>query len=208
MSTQISASGGSNSSSGGAPETTQTQQNPNVSSTAPAKEGGDSVSLETHRKLLSEKKKVEEQLRSFADKEKKRAEDEARQREDYKTLLAAREAELTAEREEHAKLKNRINSGAKLRSVLEAIDGTVDEAFYGLIPVDKVVLDPETGLPDPMTVKDAVKFFESKYSKVITPKEVILPPSDAAKGAPTGLTYEQWKSLPLDEQKKRMKDVL
>lgn len=174
---------GTNSSPSGASESENTETTTNVSvSTTEANEPG-TVSVETYRKTLNQEKNLRERLNALESEKKQSQEADLRAKEDYKKLLETRDAELTTERDSHRKLQDRINTGTKIRSVLDGVNGTIDREYWDLIPVGTVVLDPETGMPDPATVREAVRILETKFSKIISPKSVKVPPSDAAKGS-------------------------
>jgi hypothetical protein len=92
-------------------------------------------------------------------------------------------------------------------AVLSHLSGEVEDQYFGLIDVSQVVIDPSTGLPDETSAQKAASLFEQRYSKVIMRPSGVAMPNQAAKGAATQLTYQEWLQLPYDEQKKRMKDV-
>ena len=55
----------------------------------------------------------------------------------------------------------------KLRALVGAIDGTVDSKYYELMPIDKVLVDPETGELDQMSVNKAVENFRQEHGILI-----------------------------------------
>lgn len=194
------ASGGGNLESSGTPESESTE------TTTPVVEKN-VVAYETHQKLLSEKKALAARLATFEAEQKANAEKALKDKEDWKALAEAKDTELKAVSEKLAKREEISNKGMKLRAILDAVGGKIDESYFPLIPVDMVEIDPDTGLPDKAKVAAAVKVIQTKYAQIITPKTGALPTSEAARGATQKLSYSSWLGLPIDEQKKRMKDV-
>lgn len=206
---QSNGSGGTNLSSGGATD------NNSAADTTSTESKSDSVKYETYTKVLSEKKKRDEevselkkQLESFQSKDKEREETNLKAKEDYKKLLEIRDKELKESRDKHAGLLGTLEQVAKRGAFLDAVSGTIDEQYYSLIDMKNIVIDPSTGIVDEASVLKAAKDFEAKYPLVIKRSSGNGLPNDAAKGGSTKLTYEEWKSLPLKEQKSRLKEVL
>jgi hypothetical protein len=177
---------------------------------------GEDVSYETHRRLLSQKKKLQEERdRLLADKEKRDAEavlaEKTRLEEqgEYKQLL-------DLERKKNEELAGQLNTfettskqAKKLDAVLTATNGKIPKKFWGLIDLGSVVVDPETGEVDAMSVTKTVENLRAEYPEIIrTGKGGSLPPN-APQGSGQGtLTYDEWKKLPLDEMKKRQAEVM
>lgn len=200
MSQDNSSSSGANGSASGSDEI-----NPNESK---------QVSYDSHRKLLGEKKKLQEefltvksQLDELMSERKQREEAELTKKGEYQKLLAAREDELRKEREEKENLKATLHNGLKLDQFLRTLNGKVDEAFFGLINLDEIAIDPETGRPDPASVQTAARNFEKTYGKVIERPSGVKMPNEAP-GSASVLTYEEWLKLPPKEMKSRMKEVM
>lgn len=192
---------------------------PDDSSGVPGDEGNkneqSTVSYETHRKLLSEKKKRDEELDAlkkrlgeFESKEKERTEQELKQKEDFKSLLALRDKELQETKSRLTELTTQQVNALKLESFLSAIDGKIDRKYWGHIDLDKIKLNPDSGDVDEMSVTALVDQFKKEYPEIIkVGRAPGLPPnSPQPSGGP--LSYEQWLKLPLAEKKKRMAEVM
>lgn len=174
----------------------------------------DVVSYDTHRRLLAEKKKRDEEnaaLRSRLDAieaaNREREEAELKAKEDYKKLVELREKELT---EVRAKLdqKERIFTEAKkLDHFTRALGTSIQPQYLGLVNTDEILLDPATGAVDEPSVARAVENFRQRYPEIIPTRHGALP-AGAPIGNGGGLTYEQWLKLPVDEMRKRRKDVI
>lgn len=187
------------------------EQNPNT--TAPDSE---SISYETHKKLLSEKKRRDEenallkkQLEDFQAKERAREEDELKKQKNYEQLLKLREEELHKEREEKNSLRSMAEKGIKRRSFLDAVNGLVEEQYWGLINLEEIAIDPTSGMPDEASVHKAAREFEKRFPLVLQNRSGgPRLPADAPRGAGARLTHEEWLKLPLKEMKARLKEVM
>lgn len=154
------------------------------------------ISYDTHRKLLDEKKKLQAQLESFLAKEKEREEADARKRGDYESLLKAREEELAKERSQRQELADRITHGLKLNSVIDALGGNVDQKWFKLIDTTEVAVNPETGDIDQMTVARVAESLKKQWPEMIRSSAKF--PSAAPqglRGGPGKITESEWKSL-------------
>lgn len=134
----------------------------------------DSVAYDTYRKVLSEKKKRDEQLRElteklseFQSKEKQRTEEELRKKEDYKKMLELREGELNEYKSKYEGLITQQRSVTKLTSFLDNLDGKVAKKYWDKIDLDQIVYDDETGEVDQMSVKKAIESFKAEYPEII-----------------------------------------
>lgn len=166
------------------PSGTSESDNPTINDSGSSTEGKkDSVSYDSYQKLLGEKKKASERLAALEADQKRREEADLVAKEDYKKLLEARDKELSEVKSILTKKEELQTSALKTRAILDGVNGTVDREYYDLLPVSEVVIDPETGLPDAASVRNAVKIVETKFAKIINPKAAKLPHSDAASGS-------------------------
>lgn len=172
-----------------------------------------SVSYESHQKLLNEKKKRDEDLRlareelkKFQDERKIMEETALREKEDYKKLFESREAELKAEREARQGIENQILDSKKMRSFLQNVGTPIPEKFWGLIDLDRIAVDPATGTIDDVIVKNYADEFKKNYFEITMNRGPKIPDNGPINDK-NSLTYEQWLKLPPSEQRKRIKDV-
>lgn len=194
--------GGAN---GGSSGTTGTQSQPgSQGDPAASSESTQQVSYETHRKLLAEKKKVQEERDALAARLKTQEEDDLKRKGDIEKLLKLREDELQKARADHKQLEENIQGGLKLDAVLNTVNGKVDKRYWRLIDLSDVVIDPNTGVPDPTSVSVAVKKFESSYPEVVVKATGARLPNEAASsGAGLPMTEETWKRLSPKDRKLR-----
>jgi len=171
------------------------------------KQQEDKVAYETYRRVLSEKKKMQERLEQLEKLAREREEAELKEKEkwqEYAKLKEKEALEIKQKYDEEIKAKTDM---IKMSSFLDAIDGVVPREYWSLIDLEKIVVDPATNMPDPLSVQQAAKEFQTKYYKVIEKKPVAKTPNDAPKAGGT-LSYEDWLKLPLAEMKKRQKEVV
>lgn len=171
----------------------------------PSTKKDDTVSYESHKKLLDEKKNLAKRLEEFEKKAKDEKDAELKAKEQFKELYEAtkKEAEELA-----TKLKDNErekNDYRKLNAFIKSVDGDVPQQYWGLIDLDKIALD-DSGKVDEASVKKAVKDFEKSFPEVVKKKTAKMP-NDAAAGGTGTLSHEQWAKLPYDEKRKRLKDV-
>lgn len=175
----------------------------------------ESVAYETHKKLLAEKKKRDEelsQIKSQLDemraKERERQESELKAKEEWKKLVEIREKEISDLKSSIEKKDSLIVTSIKRGAVKQAINGLVPDKYLGLIDVSKVVINPETGEPDPSSVQEVARAFEQEHRMLIQSKDGKSGlPNEAASGT-RKLTYEEWTKLPTSkEMKARQSEV-
>lgn len=189
MSEQAKPSSGGNDGSGSAAVADQDQQN-------------QTVAYETHKKLLAEKKKrdedlnrIQEQLKEMQAKERERQESELKAKEEWKKLVEIREKELADLKKQVEQKDSLIVTSIKRGAVKSAINGLVPDKYIGLIDVSKVVINPETGEPDPASVQEVARTFEQEHKLLILSKDGKTGlPNDAASAAKK-LTVSEWKAL-------------
>ncbi len=179
-----------------APETTETKPK-------------DFVTYETHRKLLDEKKKIAERLTTLESERKAREEDEARKRGDFETLLKTRDEELVRLRGELTTREQRENNARKLAAVLDTVGGEVESKWYSLIDVSSIVLHPETGEIDQMSVTKTVEALRKTWPEMIKNPNPAKLPSNAPLGNGAGkISRDEWLKLPSKEMAKWKPDQI
>lgn len=177
--------------------------------------GSGSVAYETHRKLLAEKKRRDEELaaanakiEAFQADMKAREEAELRQKEDYKRLLELREKELLETKAKNESFQRMVEEATKIQALQKALNGALDPKFRPLVDIDQIVLDPATGKVDELSVTAYAEKFRQTYPTVLVGTKMAPGmPTNAPQGGGGSLTYEAWLKLPRDEMIKRQKDV-
>lgn len=213
--------GGNNPNASGATDTNSNDPS-KTPTTPPVETTKETVSYESHQKLLGEKKKrdaenaeLKARLDAIEAKAQADAVEAATKKGDTEMLLKL-EREKTAKAELKAKenqdaltdVNSRLERGAKMRAFLGSVNGAVDEQYWPLVNLDGIKINPETGMPDAVTVQAAAREFEKNYPLVLKSKSnPATLPGDAPRGGGAKLSYEEWLKLPLKEQKARMREV-
>lgn len=189
-----------------------TNQNPSGMPVAEVQKE-EKVSYETYKRVLSEKKKRDEELEKhrieLAEVKRKLKEDEElklKEKEDYKSLIQIREKELEEARNESKALREEQLQNLKLGSFLKTLGSEVHSKYWGMIDLEQVKLDPD-GKIDQMSITQAVENFKKTYPELIINGRGPKLPADAPSSGPGSLTVEEWKKLPSKEMAKRIKDL-
>lgn len=175
-----------------------------------------SVSYETHRKLLGEKKRAEEkqtelerQMGEMRAEQKRQAEAKMLEEKNLQGLLDVRNKELEEERTRREVLEAQQRDQRKAAAFLGALTGQIDVAKYGpLINLEKIVIDPQSGEPDAASVTAAAREFEAAYPEIVQRKTGVTLPADASRGGNSKITYVEWLKLPVKEMLKRQREVM
>lgn len=169
-------------------------------------------------RILSEKKKLQAEndankakLLEFEDKERDEKQKALEEKGDYEKALELERNKTKVATEKLGAVTGRLKEGEKLSAFLKAVNGTVDEKFWGLIDLTKVI-QSDDGVIDKDSVNTAVATFtESFGNELIRKKGTADLPTDAPSGddPPTNaIKYVDWLKLPPKEMKQRSKDVV
>lgn len=171
-----------------------------------------SVSFETHEKLLSQRKKDQERLKALEEENKKYKQSALEAEGKKDELIAELRAEKEKKESEAKALQTRFAENVlKSQIALKAKEyGCVDtDMLYKAMDLEKLQVElVDTDLN--VDTKSLTKHIEEIKGQKQYLFSVEAPaPRDGNPGAGAGkkLTHEQWLALPYDEQKKRMKDV-
>lgn len=174
----------------------------------------DLVKYDTYKRVLNEKKARDAELREakaviekYETEKRSFEESTLREKEDWRKLFEQRESELKTTKLELDSIKTRVVDSKKLNSFLNAIEKPIEQKYWSLVELDKIVVDPNSGEIDSSTLKNYAEEFKKEYWKVIdssTPKM----PNENHNNKPNGITYDYWLTLKPNEQKKRLKDII
>lgn len=168
----------------------------------------ETVAYETHLKLLDEKKKLKERLDSLEAAAKKREEDDLKAKEDFKKIAELKEQEANEFKQKLELVEARERNAIKLDAFLKTLDGKVDQKFWGHVDLDAILVNPDTGELDKMSVAKVVEKFRKEYPEIIQrPGQNQLPNAAAAGASGSKLTYEEWLKLPPKEMAARRNEV-
>lgn len=169
--------------------------------------GGDdksgSVKLETHRRLLDEKKKIQKERDDLLS-EKKRLEDaEALKQGNFEKLLNESKAKIQT-LEQQIKANNDLeNDRKRFAAVLKGLGGAVEERWNTIIAnhLDEVKFGDDGALDQASvnTVTDALK---KTFPEIVKKDAPGMPNGKPAGGAAQTINRSDWEKLPYAEMRK------
>lgn len=165
-----------------------------ASGTEETQHSKDSVAYDTYRKVLSEKKKRDEQLssiqaelESLRAQQKEREEAELKDQNRWKELYESLHQENSQLKSSLSEKDQRWESAIKLDSFYRALNGRViDSKYAGFIDTSKILLDPETGEVDQTTVQREVERIQKEYPEIIKGGQAKSLPAQAPQGVHSG----------------------
>lgn len=135
----------------------------------------DSVAYDTYRKVLSEKKKRDEQLQSVTEEltaiksqMKEKADQELKDQNRYKELYESTVQENQNLKSSLSEKDTRWNNALKLDAFYKGLNGKViDSKYSGFINVDNILVDPDTGSIDTTTVQREIERVTTEYPEIV-----------------------------------------
>jgi hypothetical protein len=186
-----------------------TQNDAPVVHPSPSPVGGDEqpkpkdvVAYETHQKLLSEKKKLQERLDALETERKQREETELTQKGEIQKLLDLRTKEAEELRKSLTLKEERELRAKKLGAVLKGLGGSVDDKWFTVIGdhIDDVILN-ESGEIEQMSVTGVVEGLKKVWPEMIKKSGPIMP-NESPNGGTTTIARSEWLKLPSAEMSK------
>ncbi len=176
----------------------------------------DFVSYDTHRKLLGEKKrekeenlKLRKQMNELLGEKSNREEQQLKENNDWKALAEKREEELKDRDTQLKGIENDRLNAKKLDSFLGALSGNLERKFWGLIELDKILVNPETGEVDEMTVTKQVETWKKEYPETLGYNvSGAKLPNESPKPAENSVNYDKWKNMSAADMRKNLKKVV
>ena len=158
--------------------------------------------------ILAEKKKLQSRQKEFEQRDKEKEEAKLKEANEWKQLVDLKEKELSEHKTTLQQMKDQAVVRSKLESFVSTIGvGKVDQKYWQLIDLDKIVVNPETGDVDKNSVAKAVEDFKKDYPQIIIGQGKAPLPTDAPQTAQT-ISYSEWLKLPAKEMRKRLKDIV
>lgn len=163
----------------------------------------ESVSYETHRKLLSEKKRVQEERDALAAKDAERERKELEARGDFLKIIEIEKKRADEAEAKASSYEERTKTSKKVNALLKALDNSVPEKYLVMLPYEDLPIDPETGEVNQTAVAKAAEEFRKNYPELLIKPNGPRLPTEAPRGNGAGMiTAEDYAKLPLDEMKK------
>lgn len=164
----------------------------------------DSVTYETHRKLLDEKKKLQAKLAEIENDKKQKEEEELTRKGETQKLLELVKKEAEELRTKLTVKEQREVQAKKLSAVIRSLGSNVDEKWFGVIGqhLDEVVYNPDSGEVEQMSVTAIVEDLKKTWPEMIKKLPVGMP-ADAPRGSGQGvIERSEWLKLSAKEMRK------
>lgn len=173
---------------------------PVVESAVESKEG--SVSYETHRKLLAEKKNMQARLREIEEKagqlesnlksiETKKLEEQNR----YKELYEQIQKENSSLKSSITERDQAIQNAIKVDAFQKALGSkSIDQKYYGFINTDNIIYDMESNAVDELSTQKEVERILSEFPEIVKDTQSKQLPNQAPKsGVARSMSTRQQK---------------
>jgi len=153
----------------------------------------DFVKYETYQRIVSEKKKRDEQLgemskrvQELESQQKQREEQELRAKEDYKKLLDLREKELSETKSKLNEFSVMQKLEKKAQAFVNAVGGLKKQEYMNLVDFDQIILTEE-GTIDQMSLEKYKDEWVQKFPETLvdkkTPSVPVTSPQSAVRPA-------------------------
>ena len=163
----------------------------------------DTVAYDTYRRAMSELKEAQAKLKE-QDAQRKLEEDERlKTQNEWKQIAERREKELADMRSHFEEQNSWIEKSVKLNAVYKHLGGKLKHQDYSsFIPLDKVLVNPETKLVDEATAKEVAAEFASTHSSLVEFRTPRLP--NEAPGQKTTMSGKSLDEMTREEIQERI----
>lgn len=173
----------------------------------------DAVAYTTYKKVLTEKKNIQEKMRSLESQlneinegKKQQEQKKLEEQGEYKKILENREAELANFKADNEALAMELTSTWKKTAFFNKLGtGLVDPVYEQHIPLDQIAINPETNSVDVESVDVAVNQFLEKHPHLVKRKEASKLPANAPN---TNYAPKPINSLTKTEMSERLNGAL
>lgn len=139
------------------------------------RETSETVSYDTHKRTLAQRAKLKEErdalnaeLEKFRQAEREREEAKLKEQGEYKKLLEAKEERIRQLEGNTREYEQRFVNAHKLNAFKEALGaGLRKPEYYDFVELEKIVIDPDTGLVDHDSLAPVVDDFRTKYDELV-----------------------------------------
>ena len=151
------------------PDVSDIHTNPDVASGADGANApkADTVAYETHRRLLGEKKALQAKFEELVNANSAKDEQALAEQGEYKGLYEQSKTAVEDLKGKLADAQTQQDNFRKLRAALGALGGKVDQKYYSHIGIDNILLDPDTGEVDEMSLTKTVEKFKKDHGVLI-----------------------------------------
>lgn len=128
----------------------------------------DKVAYDTYRRVLSEAKKLKDELRAIKEQEQKSHETKLKEQNEWKALAEAKASQAEQLEKLYKEQQEQIVNGMKFQEFEKHLGGRLKDRDYAtFIDFDKIVINPETKSIDEESVKGVVSNFVKKHSHLV-----------------------------------------
>jgi len=154
----------------------------------------DKVAYETYSRVLSEAKKLKEKLKSYEDEQQKAQEAKLVDEKQYKTLAENYKLQLETEKQAKAELLDQVTNGIKYDAFRRHLPGElVSDDFIDKLPLDKIIIDPDTKKINEESATMAANEFYKKHPYLVKTQQAKMP-NAAPKAADFSANFNGLKS--------------
>ena len=147
----------------------------------------DKVAYDTYRRVLSEAKKLKEQVKLYEEEKNKGNEDRLKEQQQYKTLAETYKTQLEQKSKLLEEQESSIVNGMKYQEFEKHLNGKLKSKDYAtFIEFEKIAIDPETKRIDEESVKSVVSKFVKEHSSLVDFGGGAKLPNQAARAGSVG----------------------
>lgn len=164
----------------------------------------ETVSYDTHRKLLDEKKKIQAKLEQIETERKTKEEAELAQKGELQKLLDLRTKEAGELREKLQREEARKLQAKKLSAIVKGLGSPVEEKWYGVLSnhIDDVVYNPDSDEIEQMSVTTVVENLKKTWPEMLKRPAAGMPNSAPRGNDAATIARDEWLKLPSKEMAK------
>ncbi len=161
------------------------------------------VAYETHRRLLDEKKKLQEKYEVLAAEKAQREHKELEDKGEYQKIIEIERQQKAAAESKLAELQDTFLRGKKVKAFLSALGTGLDEKYYGFIDLEQIAVDPESKEINMTSVASVAESFKKSYPEILRPKNATnLPDAAPAGNSANTIAHSEWIKLSSKEMMK------
>ena len=144
----------------------------------------DKVAYETYKRVLSEAKKLKDQVRAFEEERNVGKEAKLKEQNEWQKLADSYKSQLDEKSKNLTELNEQVVNGMKFQEFEKHLGGRLrDKDYATFIDFDRIVLNPETKRVDDESVKGVVSDFVKRHSNLVDFDNGKRLPNEAAKGS-------------------------
>lgn len=163
----------------------------------------DSVAYDTYQKVLSEKKKAAERLAVLEAEKAERDRKDMEAKGEYQKLIELERKRADEALSKVSAFEEQMAHARKLKALLDALGGQVDDKFLGFLPIDQIAVDPESKEVNLTSVASVAENFKKNFPELIKNPNGPRLPNAAPQGNDAGKISEaEWNKLPPKEMAK------